>query len=36
MIQENKSAKPLTNKTWHLGRVYKMRYKIGNVWIEYA
>ena len=30
----NKS-KALTTKTWYLGRVYKMRRKIANRWVEY-
>ena len=34
-IKKNTAAQTLTTKTWYLGRVYTMRYKIGNRWIEY-
>ena len=33
--KEQVLTKSLTTKTWYLGRIYKMRGKIGNMWIEY-
>ena len=33
---KSKSAKTLTTKTWYLRRAYRMRHKIGNMWIEYG